>query len=175
MNKTTSRTHPNIHYFETMNSWEEFVTRDKFTYSKWLDDTSKELTLLEIEYLLTLPKDRLIIVDTNITHDVLSKISDYSRVAYMVTTPEISRDEFFNRDDKEKQFLLNVIKNTDKPEENLRNYKETILYANRIEVIERFTKSGYCYTFRKTLEDDICDKFKRICEHFKLDDKNHER
>jgi adenylate kinase family enzyme len=167
--KTTVETHPNLHYFETMSSWEEFVTRDKYTYAKWLDGTSEELTYLEIEYLLSQPKDKLIIVDTNITPEVLNKISDYNRVAFMVTTPEISSHEFFNRPDKEKQFLLEVIKKTDQPEKNLKNFKDMILFANRKEVIERFTKSGLFYTERKTLEDDINDKFEKICYHFGLE------
>jgi hypothetical protein len=169
MDKTSPETHPNLHYFKTMSGWDEFVTRDKYTYAKWLDDTSEELTYLEIEYLLSLPKDRLVIVDTNITPSVLLKISDYNRVAFMVTTPEISRDEFFNRLDKEKQFLLSVIEKTDKPDENLKNFKDMLLYANRQEVIERFTKSGFFYTVRETLEDDINIKFKQICEHFNLE------
>lgn len=168
MDKTTPESHPNLHYFQAMSGWEEFVTRDKYTYTKWLDDTSEELTYLEIEYLLTLPKDRIVIVDTNILPSILKLISDYNRVAFMVTTPEISRDEFFNRIDKEKQFLLDVIEKTDKPKENMQNFKEMLYYANRNEVIERFTKSGFYYTFRKTLEDDIKEKFDKIVEHFKL-------
>ena len=164
--QTTPETHPNLHYFNTMSGWEEFVTRDKYTYVKWMENTATEITPLEIEYLLSLPKDRLVIVDTNIPHDVLLRISDYNRVAYMVTTPEISRDEFFNRLDAEKQFLLNVIEKTDKPEENLQNYKDMLLYANRQEVIEIFTKSGFFYTFRKFIDDDINVKFDQICKHF---------
>ena len=169
MDKTSPETHPNLHYFSTMSGWEEFVTRDKYTYTKWLDDTSKELTYLEIEYLLSLPKDRFAIVDTNITHDILLQISDYNRVAYMVTTSEISRDEFFNRPDKEKKFLLSVIENTDNPKENLENFRDMLLYANRLEVIERFTNTGFFCTLRKTLDDDVNEKFNQVCDHFNLD------
>ena len=169
MNKTTPQSHPNLHYFQTMSGWDEFVTRDKHTYVKWLDDTSSELTYLEIEYLLSLPKDQKIIVDTNIIPAVLKQISDYKRVAFMVTTPEISRDEFFNRPDKEKQFLLNVINKTDKPEENLKNFKDMLLHANREEVIKRFTNSGFFYTERQTIKDDITVKFNQVSKHFGLE------
>jgi len=169
MDKTTPDTHPNLHYFKTMSGWEEFVTRDKITYAKWLDGTSEELTYLEIEYLLTLPKDRLIIVDTNITPSVLKEISDYHHVAFMVTTPEISRDEFFHRMDKEKQFLLDVIKKTDEPIKNLQNFKDIVYFANREEVINRFTQSGFFYTVRKTLEEDVVEKFNQIRSHFGFD------
>lgn len=171
MDKTSPTTHPNLHYFKTMGSWEEFVTRDKYTYTKWLDDTAEELTYLEIEFLLTLPNDRLVIVDTNITPEVLKEISDYDRVAFMVTTPEISRDEFFNRLDPEKQFLLDVIKKTDHPEETLKNFKEMLYYANRPEVIERFTKSGFFYTKREAIEEDIHEKFIQVSKHFNIESK----
>ncbi|PKK94958.1 MAG: hypothetical protein CVV60_03760 [Tenericutes bacterium HGW-Tenericutes-5] len=89
----------------------------------------------------------------------------------MVTTPEISTNEWFNRMDKEKQFLLDVIKKTDKPEENLKKFKETLTYANRQEVVERFTKSGFFYLVRETVEDDILEKFKQVEEHFGLSNK----
>ena len=115
-----------------------------------------------------MPKDKKIIVDTNIPHDILMRISDRSRVAYLVTTPEISRDEFFNRVDDEKQFLLDVIAKSSNPQKNLQNFKDMILHANRQEVIDGFTKSGYFYVERKTIEEDIKDKFEMIERHFGL-------
>lgn len=165
---TNKDTHPNLHYFNTMSGWEEFVTRDKEEYVAWLDGVSKETTELEILTLLSLPRDRKIIVDTNIPHDVLQRISDKSRVAYMVTTPEISRDEFFNRLDKEKNFLLNVIKETDAPERNLMNFKEMIRHANRQEVIDRFANSGFFCIKRNTVNEDVEDKYTLIENHFDL-------
>jgi adenylate kinase family enzyme len=168
---TTKETHPNMNYFNTMKNWEEFVTRDKEDYANWLDNTSKEQIEFEILELLSIAKDRLVIVDTNLPHEVLERISDRSRVCYMVTTPEISTNEWFNRMDKEKQFLLDVIKKTDKPEKNLKKFKETLAYANRQEVVERFTKSGFFYLVRETLEDDILEKFKQVEEHFGLSNK----
>lgn len=160
--------HPNLNYFKTKKSWEEFVTRDKEVYVKWLEGVSREISEFEIMELLSLPKDKKIIVDSNMPHDILMKISDRSRVAYMVTTPEISRDEFFKRTDTEKQFLLDVIKQSDEPEKNLENYKDMILLANRQEVIDQFKKSGFFFVERKTLEEDVYDKFKLIEEHFGL-------
>ena len=168
INHTTKESHPNIHYFETMKSWEEFVSRDPYTYAKWLEDTSLEMAPFEIEYLLRLPTTKKVIVDNNIPHNILSKISDYNRIAFMVTTPEISRDEFFNREDKEKKFLLDVINHTSNPETTLENYKNVLLYANSNEVINGFLESGYFCTYRKYLQEDIIDKFDRISTHFCL-------
>lgn len=168
INQTTKETHPNIHYFETMSGWEEFVCRNPYTYAKWLEDTALETTPFEIEYLLSLPKSRKVIVDTNIPHHILSIISDYKRVAYMVTTPEISRDEFFNRGDKEKQFLLNVINNTSNKEETLQNFKDMLLCANSEDVIKRFVDTGYFCIYRKRVDEDVVTKFEEIRKHFDL-------
>ena len=165
---TTKETHPNMNYFNTMKNWEEFVTRTKEEYADWLDNTAKEQIEFEIVELLSISKDKKVIVDTNIPHEVLERISDRSRVCYMVTTPEISTNEWFNRMDREKQFLLDVIKNTDKPEENLKKYRETLAYINRQEVVDRFVKSGFFYLFRETVEDDILEKLKQVEEHFRL-------
>lgn len=165
---TTKETHPNMNYFNTMKNWEEFVTRTKEEYADWLDNTAKEQIEFEIVELLSISKDKKVIVDTNIPHEVLERISDRSRVCYMVTTPEISTNEWFNRMDREKQFLLDVIKNTDKPEENLKKYRETLAYINRQEVVDRFVKSGFFYLFRETVEDDILEKLKQVEEHFGL-------
>jgi len=166
---TTPQSHPNMNYFNTMGGWEEFVTRDKEDYVRWMKNVSREMVPFEIIELISLSKDKKVIVDTNIPHDILINISDRSRVAYMVATPEISAHEFFNRIDEEKQFLLKVIQNTDKPDENLQKYKETILYANREEVIKSFTESGYFFTERESIDDDIYEKLRLIEEHFGFD------
>jgi len=168
---TTPESHPNLHYFKTMTSWDEFVTRDKDDYLQWLEGVSNETTELEILELLSLPKNRKVIVDTNIPHEVLMQISDRSRVAYMVTTTEISQTEWFNRMDEEKQFLLDVISKTENPKKTLKSFNEVLLLSNSKEVIEGFTKSGFFYVNREFVDDDINEKFKMIEKHFNLSNK----
>jgi len=170
---TTKESHPHMNYFNTMSSWEEFVTRDKEDYVAWMDGVSLETAEFEIMELINLvneklDKDKKIIVDTNIPHHILKEISDRSRVAYMVSTPEIATNEWFHRMDEEKQFLLNVINNTNNPKENLQKYINTIAYANRDERIAGFINTGYYVVKRTTLDEDILDKLKLIEKHFGL-------
>ncbi|MEC9485636.1 MAG: hypothetical protein UMR38_07140 [Candidatus Izemoplasma sp.] len=157
-----------MNYSKTMSGWEEFVTRDKEHYYAWLKGVSEELIDFEILELISIAKDQKVIVDTNLPHRVLKKISDPSRVVYMVTTPEISMNEFFNREDEEKQFLLNVIKQTDDPEGNLKRYKDVIQYCNRQELVDEFKDSGFLCITRESLEDDINEKVTQIEDHFGL-------
>jgi hypothetical protein len=168
LKQTTPKSHPYMNYFKTMGSWEEFVTRSKEDYDKWIEGVSLETAPFEIETLLSLPKDKRIIVDTNIPHHILKEISDDHHVCYMVTSTEISMNEFFNREDKEKNFLLEVIKNSDNPEENLKHYKDTIAYINREEKINVFRHSGFFCIERKSLDESIDDKINLVEKHFNL-------
>lgn len=168
LEKTTVKTHPHMNYFKTMKSWEEFVTRDKYEYESWIDGVLQETTEFEIEELLKLPKNRLVIVDTNIPHDTLKQISDENHVVYMVSTTKIAMEEFFERDDKEKQFILSIIKNMKDSDKVLKNYKETIRYLNRQERIDVFKNSGFLCLERKQIKEPIVDKIIRIVKQFKL-------
>ena len=174
LSMTTPQSHPNMNYFKTMDSWEEFVTRDKITYSNWLKGVNEELIDFEILELISIAKDKKVIVDTNLPHSILKRISDPSRVAYMVTTPEISANAFFEREDEEKQFLLSVIEKTDNPEKTLKEYRETIRYCNREQVVNSFKESGFFCLMRETLDDDINEKLHKIEVHFGLK-KEHNR
>jgi len=109
-----------------------------------------------------------VIVDTNIPHDILVKISDYDHVAYMVATPEIAMKSFFHRDDMEKRLLFQVLENMPNPEQAKKHYEETIHYLNRQEKIDAFVNSGYFVIQRKTLEESIDDKIVQLEKHFKL-------
>jgi len=168
LKETTSVTHPNMNYFNTMKNWEEFVTRSKEDYEAWIDGVSEETTPFEIEFLLSLPKDRSVIVDTNIPDNILKQISDYNHVCYMVTTKEISTNQFFNRSDREKNFLLDVINKTENPQQILKHYKEVLLYMSRDERVDKFRNSGFFCIERKTIEELIEDKIKLVEKHFNL-------
>jgi len=165
---TTPQTHPNMNYFNTKSSWEEFVSRSKEDYYNWMVGTARETTEFEILHLLSLPRDQKVIVDTNIPHNVLKEISDYNRVVYMVATPEISTNQFFNRKDAEKQFLYKVIKNSSKPEENMKKFRDSLMYINSLDVINEYINTGYYVIKREHLDDDVNHKLKLVEEHFKL-------
>lgn len=168
LNLTTEHTHPNMNYFKTMKNWEEFVSRSKEEYESWTDGVSLETTEFEISELISLAKDQKVIVDTNIPHHILKNISDRDHVVYMVSTPEIATNHFFNRPDTEKQFLLDVISKMKNPEEALRKYKDTISFINRQERIDEFINSGYYVIKRKDIDEDINEKLKLVETHFKL-------
>jgi len=159
--------YPNMNYFKTMKDWKEFVSRTPKEYSDWLVNTAREMVPFEIIELISLSKNQKVIVDTNIPVDILKQIADDDHVAILLADEDMAVNEFFNRPDPEKQFLLNKIKETDNPEATLKNYRESIRSANNQEVIDEYKKSGF-KCFWRTEDSSLEERYERIVKHFKL-------
>lgn len=168
LSMTTPDTHPHMNYFKTMKDWNEFIMRSKEAYEAWMDGVSMETTPFEILELISLSREQKVIVDTNIPHDILKEISDSEHVVYMVATPKMATEAFFDRMDVEKRFLYDLIQQTTDPKATMAHYKETIAYLNRQERIDHFKKSGYLVIERQSLGESIEDKVERIERHFRF-------
>lgn len=135
---------PNLHYFNTMSGWQEFINRTPDEYEAWIDGTSREAAQLEILYLIQLNEHKKpIFVDTNISPKILHEISDYHRVAIMLSPQSTSVDRFFDRPDPEKQFLLSQINQAEDPEKTMANFKACIARINSPERYKAFEESGF--------------------------------
>ncbi|QWC00288.1 hypothetical protein KHQ88_01590 [Mycoplasmatota bacterium] len=162
-----SNKYPNINYFKTMKNWEEFVSRTPKEYSDWLVHTARELVPFELIELISLSRNQKVIVDTNLPVDVLKKIADDDHVAILLADEDLAVNEFFNRSDPEKKFILEKINKTKNPEETLNNYRESIRKANNQEVIAEYEKSGF-KCFWRTKDSLLEDRYKEVIRHFKL-------
>ena len=85
----------------------------------WIIGNPREATDFEIAELIRLSGNKRTIVDTNIPLEILKQIADYNQVAIMLSPQWLSVDMFFERDDKEKQFLLSQIKQAANPEKTM--------------------------------------------------------
>jgi hypothetical protein len=159
--------YPNLCYFKTMKGWNDFVSRTPEEYDKWIRGGEVEITPFEIEDLIELSKYQRVIVDTNIPVDVLHKISDYNHVAILLSPQRMSVDEFFNRKDPDKVFILEQIKKTENPEATLENFKKCIEKVNSLEHYNEFLNSGF-KCFIRNEESNLEDRYNRIIKHFKL-------
>lgn len=121
---------PNLCYMNQMNSWKDFVKRSPEEYEKWMYGVSDEVAGFEIAELISLSKDKRVIVDTNIPISVLKEITDYNHVAVMLSPQSMSVERFFDRNDEEKQFILSVIENCDNSDEVMANYKAGLELIN---------------------------------------------
>ena len=163
---------PDICYLKTLTDWREFVLRSPEEYERWIYGTAKEAAEFEVAELMTLSKcGKRIIVDTNISVDVLKEISDYHRVAVMLSPQPMSVERFFDRDDPEKQFILGVIQSCEDPEAAMENYKRGLALINSKEHYDEYANSGFFTVVRqddgKDTREEVCD---RIAAHFGLTD-----
>ena len=101
---------PCLTYTRDLEDWHDFIRRTPEEYEAWIDGVSKECESLELIILSELCKqDKPVFVDTNISIDTLKEIADPDHVLIMLADPQISVSRFFDRPDREKQFLYRLI------------------------------------------------------------------
>lgn len=155
----------NIHYLNTLTDWKQFVTRSPEEYANWAAGVAREAAEFEVAVLLSLPKDRKAIVDTNIPLGTLKEISDHRHVAVMLSPQSMSVERFFERGDAEKQFLLKTIESCEDPEAVLENFRRGLVLVNSREAYEEFAGSGFFTLVRgedgKDTREEVCGKLAR--------------
>lgn len=160
---------PDICYLKGLVDWRDFVLRSPKEYKRWTLSVGKEAAEFEVAELISIAGDRKVIVDTNIPIDVLKEISDYHRVAVMLSPQSMSVDRFFDRSDPEKRFILNVIESCENPEAAMENYRRGLALINSQEIYDEYANSGFLTVVRQDTQEDtreeVCDV---IARHFGL-------
>lgn len=150
---------PGLTYTRDLEDWRDFIRRTPDEYEAWIKETTKECTVLELQILDELSnrnKNKKIFVDTNIPTDVLSEISDEDHVLIMLAEPEISVTRFFERPDREKQFLYQLLLQEEHPDEAMDNFRECLKRINSEEAFHQFMNSGFHVIIRdenRTIEE----------------------
>ena len=142
---------PYVTYTRDLQDWHDFVRRTPDEYEAWINGSSKECEKLELRILETMRgEDRPIFVDTNVSIETLKVVSDPDHVLIMLADPEISVNRFFQRPDRDKQFLYRLLMEEAEPEKALENFRQCLARINSRERYERFLHSG----FRVILRDE---------------------
>ena len=142
---------PCLCYTRDLQDWREFIRRTPEEYASWIEGVTKECEILELQILEELKKQgRRIFVDTNISIETLKKISDIDHVLVMLSDQMISVNRFFERPDREKQFLYQLLMQEPDPDAAVANFREMLMRVNSKEVYDKFLYSG----FRVLLRDD---------------------
>ncbi|MBR3035042.1 MAG: hypothetical protein IKI53_06705, partial [Firmicutes bacterium] len=116
---------PGLTYTRDLEDWHDFVRRTPDEYEAWIDRTSKECEILELQMLEDLSKQgRKIFVDTNISVETLRQISDDRHVLIMLADSDVSVRRFFDRPDREKQFLYRLMLEESDPQASLENFRQ---------------------------------------------------
>ena len=137
---------PCLTYTRDLEDWHDFIRRTPEEYDAWIVGVTKECEILELKILSKLcekEKDRKIFVDTNICVETLKEIAEPSHVLIMLAPPMTSVNRFFERPDKEKQFLYRLIMEEKDPEAAMENYRRGLMLINSQERYDRFLNSGF--------------------------------
>ncbi|MBQ3598471.1 MAG: hypothetical protein II987_04310 [Clostridia bacterium] len=161
---------PGLCYFETMNGWEEWLNMTPEQHYNWMQAVSEECAEIEILELIKLSATgKKIIVDTNISPEILRKISDYDHVAIMLCDPpDISHTRFFDREDPEKKFMYEQIQKCKDPEATLANFNSWVLYHPENET--DWNNTGFYTVTRSDFETDTREEtLQKLINHFGLE------
>ena len=155
---------PCLTYTRDLQDWHDFVRRTPDEYEAWIDGVSKECEILELRILEELRKtERPIFVDTNISIETLWQISDRDHVLIMLADPNISVTRFFDRPDKEKQFLYRLLLDEADPPKAIDNFRNCLERINSVERYNRFLNSGFRVIVRD--ENRSISETLKLAEH----------
>lgn len=135
---------PGLTYTRDLADWHDFIRRSPQEYSDWIDQVSKECEILELRILEDVCKQgKKVFVDTNICVETLREIAMSDHVVIMLADPMISVNRFFDRPDREKQFLYRLIMEEPDPEKAMENYRQGLIKINSREKYDAFLNSGF--------------------------------
>ncbi len=161
---------PGLCYFDTMSGWEEWLNMTPEEHWNWTQQVSRECVEIEILELVHLAASgKKIIADTNIPPDILREISDYHHVAILLCDPpDITHARFFDRDDPDKKFMMDRIKECKDPEATLANFRAWFLYHPDTEI--DWTHTGFFSYTRSDFESDTREEMLSVlAKHFGLE------
>ena len=135
---------PFLTYTRDLEDWHDFIRRTPEEYKAWMDGVSRECEILELRLLDGLKdQGRPVFVDTNISIETLKSITPEDHVLVMLADPQISVRRFFERPDREKQFLYRLIMDEPDPEKALENYRKGLMLINSQENYDHCLHSGF--------------------------------
>lgn len=135
---------PCLTYTRELADWHDFIRRTPEEYAAWIDGAARECEVLELKILRELDlRGAPVFVDTNISTDTLKRVAAPGHVLVMLSDPQISVRRFFERPDREKQFLYRLIMEEPDPEKAMENYRRGLARINSRERYDRFLEAGF--------------------------------
>ena len=135
---------PFLTYTRDLEDWRDFIRRTPEEYKAWMDGVSHECEILELRLLDELKEQRKpVFVDTNISIETLKDTTPADHVLVMLADPQTSVRRFFERPDREKQFLYRLIMDEPDPEKAMDNYRKGLMLINSQENYDRYLHSGF--------------------------------
>lgn len=154
---------PGLCYTRDLADWRDFIRRSPEEYKAWIDETAKECEILELRMLPEICGwGKPVFVDTNISVETLRGIAAPGHVLVMLADPEISVRRFFERPDREKQFLYRLIQEEPDPPAAMENYRKGLMRIHSRENYNRFLSAGFPVILRE--EDRTAEQTLALAE-----------
>lgn len=135
---------PCLTYSRDLTDWGDFIRRTPDEYEAWIDGCTAECTVLELQILGQLAVgEKKVFVDTNIPPEVLRQVAAPGHVLIMLADPDISVNRFFDRPDRDKQFLYRLLLKEPDPEQAMANFRECLRRINSPGRYLAFLHSGF--------------------------------
>lgn len=142
--------------------WDVYFDREPKVYAKWLENSINEQLDLIIADLMTMSRDKKIIVDAHCYNSDMTSISDYNRILYITSDFSLVEEQFFKRDDKNDLYaLIQTLKN---PEVKFQNLYNTFSLSH-IELYNRIIKGKSAYYIRNK-DTQVKDMADFAAKHF---------
>ena len=98
--------YPCLTWSRDLQDWRAFIRRTPEEYERWIDGVTLECARLELQLLEPLSRQgRPVFVDTNLSPAQLRQQTDKGHMLILLAEPGVSVTRFFQRPDREKQFL----------------------------------------------------------------------
>ena len=150
---------PCLCYTRDLTDWHDFIRRSPEEYEAWYDGVTKECEILELRMLPDIcSRGRPVFVDTNISPETLRTVAAPGHVLIMLADPEISVSRFFERPDREKQFLYRLLLDEPDPAAAMENYRRGLMRINSRARFDRFLHAGFPVLLRdenRTVEETL--------------------
>ena len=150
---------PGLTYTRDLEDWHDFIRRTPDEYKAWVDRTSRECETLELRILEQVcGQEKPVFVDTNICLETLRRVAPHDHVLIMLADPEVSVRRFFDRPDRDKQFLYRLIMEEPDPARALENFRQCLTRINSRERYDRFLHAGFHVLLRdesRTVEQTL--------------------
>ena len=150
---------PGLTYTRDLEDWHDFIRRTPDEYEAWIDRTSRECETLELRILEGLRgQEKPVFVDTNICVETLRRVATQGHVLIMLADPEVSVRRFFERPDRDKQFLYQLIMEEPDPDFALENFRQCLMRINTRQRYEHFLHAGFPVLLRdesRTVEQTL--------------------
>lgn len=148
--------------------WEEYFMRPAEQFSDWIGATFEEQTGMVVADLIrvsAMVANKKVIVDGFFGPHELQRISDYSRVFFLLATETVIRHDYFRREDK--QDMLNCIMGLKHPEAAIENVFGSMFYKAD-EHDKQILESGFEYYVREALGGGPSEVIAEVETHFGL-------